>query len=118
MAHLLTCDVSSADLDCARFYRADLSRSCFDKASMQECDFRDARLSGASFVRATLCDSRFGGADLTLADLRGANLRGARELTSDQLMITRTDDRTILPNGKPGPYMKHSGAERPFRRGF
>ena len=116
MAGLLTCDLSKSDLDGSRFHRADLSRSRFDGSSMTACDFRGAKLQGASFGGATLCDSRFAGADLTLADLRGANLRGAREMTAEQLVSARTDDRTILPNGRPGPYMKQSGAERPAGR--
>jgi serine/threonine-protein kinase len=116
LARLLTCDFHAATMDFARLYRADLTRSQFDRASMQECDFREAKLTGASFTRAVLCGSRFGEADLSLADLRGANLRGARELTAAQLMAARTDDRTILPDGRRGPYLKGSGAESPRRR--
>jgi hypothetical protein len=28
-------------------------------------------------------------------------------------MLSLTDNTTILPNGKKGPYMKSSGAEKP-----
>jgi hypothetical protein len=45
------------------------------------------------------------------ADLRGANLTGARELTQNQLLESRTESTTILPNGKPGPYLRNSRAE-------
>jgi hypothetical protein len=48
-----------------------------------------------------------------MADFRGANLSGARELTSEQLCQSLTDNRTILPNGNHGPYMRNSGAEKP-----
>ena len=56
--------------------------------------------------------ARFGGAVLKMADFRGANLAGARELTSDQLTGSITDGTTVLPNGKRGPYVRNSGAER------
>lgn len=82
---------------------------------MTGCDFREAKLDGAGFAGATLRESRFEGAGLNLADFRGADLKGARELTSEQLSSARTDDRTILPSGKRGPYLKHSGDERPAR---
>jgi uncharacterized protein YjbI with pentapeptide repeats len=85
-------------------------------ASFTDCDFRESNLRGADFSGAVLSGARFGGAVLFSADLRGANLRGARELTSDQLCQARTDQRTILPNGKQGPYLRHSGAERPALR--
>jgi hypothetical protein len=48
-----------------------------------------------------------------MADLRGADLTGAREMTSAQLLGALIDDRTILPNGKKGPYLRNSGAEKP-----
>ena len=43
----------------------------------------------------------------------GADLAGARELTSEQLSQAFTDAATILPNGQHGPYLRHSGAEKP-----
>ncbi len=49
------------------------------------------------------------------ADLRAANLAGARGLSREQLSQALTDDSTVLPNGKPGPYIKYSGAEQPIR---
>jgi len=32
---------------------------------------------------------------------------------AEQLGMSVTDQTTILPNGKKGPYMKYSGAEKP-----
>ncbi|HOL73166.1 MAG TPA: hypothetical protein PKW45_17100, partial [Bryobacteraceae bacterium] len=58
-------------------------------------------------------NARFEDAQMFTADLRGANLQGARGLTAAQLSQARTDERTILPNGRTGPYVKGSGAERP-----
>jgi len=49
-----------------------------------------------------------------MVDFRGANLVGARELTPEHLLTSLTDQSTVLPNGKRGPYMKNSGAEKPL----
>jgi hypothetical protein len=80
---------------------------------MRGCDFRDVRMRGGDFCRAVLEGARFGRAQLTTADFRGANLQGAREMTPEMLMQSLTDRATVLPNGKLGPYMKYSGAEKP-----
>ena len=70
-------------------------------------------MQGGDFCRAILGGARFGKARLVTVDFRGANLEGAREMTAEQLGMSLTDHRTILPNGKKGPYLKHSGAEKP-----
>ena len=38
---------------------------------------------------------------------------GAREMTMEQLCQALTDRTTVLPNGRRGPYMRYSGAEKP-----
>jgi uncharacterized protein YjbI with pentapeptide repeats len=80
--------------------------------SLRRADFRETRVRGGDFSRAILDGARFGGAQLLTADFRGANLYGARELTAEQLMQCLTDEATVLPNGKRGPYLRHSGAEK------
>ena len=85
---------------------------CVFRIGTGRSDFREARISGGDFGRAVLARSRFGGAKLKTADFRGADLTGARELTGEQLLQTLTDEATVLPNGKRGPYMRNSGAER------
>jgi hypothetical protein len=76
-------------------------------------DFRDANLGGAKFCGADLTLARFGGARMLAADMRGANLDGAREMSMEQLSQSLTDRTTVLPNGRRGPYMRYSGAEKP-----
>ena len=44
---------------------------------------------------------------------RGADLKGARELTAEQLGQAMTDESTVLPNGRRGPYLRKSGAVKP-----
>ncbi len=112
-ARIIDCDFTSADLEESRFNRADLTRSQFVRAALGSCDLRESTLKGSSFQDASLTGARFGGANLFTADLRGADLRGARELTQEQLAQSLTDYGTVLPNGSHGPFVKHSGAERP-----
>jgi uncharacterized protein YjbI with pentapeptide repeats len=100
-------------LEGSHFMRVELLQCSFYDARLSHADFRDARIRGGDFSRAVLEGARFGGAQMFTADFRGANLRGARELTSEQLTQSFTDQATILPNGSRGPYLRHSGAERP-----
>jgi hypothetical protein len=93
--------------------KVDAQSSSFLRAILSEVDFRDANLSGAKFGAADLARAKFGGARMLAADLRGANLDGARELTMEQLSQALTDRTTVLPNGRRGPYMRYSGAEKP-----
>jgi uncharacterized protein YjbI with pentapeptide repeats len=112
-AKLDHCDFNSAILVGAKFGRTEVIQCIFCNADLQDCDFREARVRGGDFSRAVLAGARFGAAQIVMADFRGANLTGARELTSEQLAQSRTDNRTILPNGNRGPYMRNSGAEKP-----
>jgi uncharacterized protein YjbI with pentapeptide repeats len=107
------CDYSRAHLDEAKFVRSEIIQCIFRDASLHQADFRDVRFRGGDFSRAALKGARFGGALLHTADFRGANLLGARELSPEQLQQALTDDTTILPNGKRGPYLRYSGAEKP-----
>ncbi len=90
-----------------------MTQGIFRDADMRGCDFREARLRGGDFCRAILAGARFAKAQLVTVDFRGANLQGARELTAEMLMQSLTDQTTTLPNGKKGPFMKFSGAEKP-----
>jgi uncharacterized protein YjbI with pentapeptide repeats len=93
--------------------KADMSRSQFLRATLPHADLREANLQGVTFRDAILQGARLGGADTFTTDFRGADLKGARELTKEQLSQALTDSYTILPNGSRGPYVKHSGSERP-----
>ena len=106
-------DLASANFRGSKFARAELVQCLFRYADLRDCDFRESRLRGGEFSHAVLAGSRFGDCELLAADFRGANLCGARELTGKQLCLALTDDRTTLPNGSPGPYLRNSGAERP-----
>src|SRR5262249_4564150 len=97
----------------AKFTKCELVQPIMRDADLRECDFREVRLRGGDFGRSVLSGSRFGEAKLLMADFRGANLQGVRELTAEQLTQSLTDNRTILPNGKRGPYLRNSGAEKP-----
>jgi hypothetical protein len=57
-----------------------------------------------------------GGTNLLAANLCGADLSDAHGLTPGQLLQARTDERTVLPNGRHGPYLRFSGAERPMEQ--
>jgi uncharacterized protein YjbI with pentapeptide repeats len=99
-----------------KFSRAELVQCRFHNVALADCDFRGVKVLGGDFNHALLAGARFGGAQLKMADLRGANLRGARELTSEQLLQSLTDQSTILPNGSNGPYRRMSGAEKRAER--
>ncbi len=81
-------------------------------AFLDNCDLREAKLNACDLTRASLQGARLGGVQWNGADLRGANLRGAREMLPDHFSQIRTDATTTLPNGTPGPYLRHSGAEK------
>jgi hypothetical protein len=83
---------------------------------MAGAQFRSANLQAADFSGANLEDARFAEAKLRGTDFRAANLRNAREMQADQLYQALTDNRTILPNGSSGPYIRRSGQERPASR--
>lgn len=89
---LVEVDLTDANLDSARFHRADLSgavlagvsarRTKFNSAIMVGVDLSGALLHEADFTRADLIGADFSGADLSRAvlysaDLTGANLEGA-----------------------------------------
>lgn len=112
-ARLESCDLTKSELQESIFQRAVCTRTNFYLTDLTDADFRGAQLKGSDFSRAKLSRARFGGAVLSGADLRWADLKGARELTSEQLLQAITDDRTILPNGSRGPYLRNSRAERP-----
>ena len=85
----------------------------FNRAQLAGADLRDAKLDGSEFAHAALHGAQMAGASLFAADLRAADLTGARGLRATQLMQARTDESTILPNKRRGPYIRGSGAERP-----
>jgi uncharacterized protein YjbI with pentapeptide repeats len=107
------CDFTKSDLTGAKFSRSDFGASQFNRAILADADFGDSDLSGVDFSRSNLSNAQFGNAKLFAADLRAANLTGAHDLTPGQLLRARTDESTVLPNGSPGPYRRHSGAEKP-----
>ena len=79
------CDLQDADLRGMDLRNGNVTKS----------DFRGADLYTASFRGADLTDAVFAGANLDGADLRdtkGASLAGAN-----------TSERTVCPNGAPGP---------------
>ena len=102
-----------AELPSGKFNRAKLERCNFRDVIFRDADFREAKLNGSTFQDALFEGARFLGANCLGADFRGANLKGAKEFSPEMLAQSRTDQKTILPNGAPGPYFKGSGSERP-----
>jgi serine/threonine protein kinase, bacterial len=104
-----------ATLTGSTFRGAKLRGTTFYKADLTRADFQGTNLTGIEFCAARLHGARMGETKLFAANLCGADLTGAQGLTSAQLSQARTDERTILPSGRRGPYLEGSGAERPLR---
>jgi len=96
-----------------KLYRTVFARSSFVGATLSACNLNEADLSFTDFSSGSLLNSRLGGANLTAANLTSTVLHGVRGLTSQQLVSARTGNRTVLPSGAAGPYLRGSGAERP-----
>jgi len=79
-ANLVRAYLVEAYLVRANLRGANLGGANLREANLREAYLREANLGGATLVRANLVE----------ATLRGANLGGAKELTIDQLCITKT----------------------------
>ena len=112
-ARLLDCDFTGVEASGLRCSQSDCGKSEFAESNLTGADFREANLQGARFFRTKLENVRFGGAKIFGADFRGSDMQGARDLTQEQLCMARTDDKTLLPSGARGPFLKGSGAEKP-----
>lgn len=88
-----------ARLERVNFSDATLSGARFEDSDLRQVDFTRANLTGALLARAVL-----DGAILYDADLRGADLTGA-QVSSRQLTNALLDEKTIMPDGKPGPLL-------------
>jgi uncharacterized protein YjbI with pentapeptide repeats len=98
-ATLRNASLTNSSLHGANFSNAELSGAQFEHSDLMSADLTRAILTGADLAGANLVD-----ANLQDADLRAANLTGAN-VSPDQLAKAVTDDKTILPNGKPGPVL-------------
>ncbi|CAM3731327.1 pentapeptide repeat-containing protein [Kibdelosporangium persicum] len=95
--------LTGADLSGAKLVKANLRRAKLDRACLANADLSGADMRMASLVGARLHGARFDDADLTETDVRGADLSEVRGLTSAQLAVTLSDDRTRLPAGVDRP---------------
>jgi uncharacterized protein YjbI with pentapeptide repeats len=76
--------LEGTDLEGANLIEADLREAKFIGADLRGVYLRRADLRGADLTKADLRDAK-----LTGADLEGANLKGARNLTLEQLLLTK-----------------------------
>jgi hypothetical protein len=81
---LSRCNLSGRDLDGANLSGSNVSRACFEDASLRNVSF-----AGANVSRTCFCN----------ADLRGADFRGTA-ITTAQLSCAKPGCDTILPNGQ------------------
>ncbi|BFM40103.1 serine/threonine-protein kinase [Synechocystis sp. LKSZ1] len=100
-----------SDLTGANLSNANLTNTNFGKAVLQNANFRDADLSEAYFGYANLEGADLRGTQLTGANFKYANVQGANlcgvdlsgvQITMEQVALTKTNWRTIMPNGKRG----------------
>jgi hypothetical protein len=91
------------DADAANLQGADLRA-----ANLQSAELRGADLQGANLQHANLQ-----GANLQGADVGWANLQGAKGLTQEQLNATKSDHRTVLPEGltRPAHWQSEEGEQ-------
>jgi hypothetical protein len=102
-ATLYGATLTGADLSSAKLVRANLRRAKLDRTTLLGADLSGADMQMASLVGARLRGARFDGADLTETDIRGADLSEVRGLTSVQLTVALSDNRTRLPAGVDRP---------------
>lgn len=92
---------------------ADLRYSILSAAQMPNSQFEGVDLSGTfmistNFNKANLKNTNFENAVLWNADLRGADLRGSN-ITAEQLMNSKFDSTTKLPDGMSLPVPESNG---------
>src|SRR5581483_6328525 len=98
-----------ANLALANLAKADLREADLVLANLRGADLRHADLSGANLVGARLM-----GVDLAHANISGADLSTAEDLTQEQLLETKGDSSTKLPEEMHMP--QHWAAKNPKRR--
>lgn len=91
-------DLSDCDLRLANLRDADLRDATLIMANLTGADLRGADLRNAVGVGARMI-----GADISDTDLRGADIRTAEDLTPEQLLQTRGDEGTVLPDHMEHP---------------
>ena len=99
----------AANLPLANLAGAQLREADLVLANLRGADLRHADLSGANLVGARLI-----GVDLTHANICGADLSTAEDLTEEQLLETKGDIFTKLPEEMHMP--RHWAAKKPNRR--
>jgi uncharacterized protein YjbI with pentapeptide repeats len=98
-----TVDLSGADLSRMDLLLANLSGADLSGANLVLANLKGTDLSGANLRGANLVGARMIGVDLEGADLCGADLRTAEDLTQEQLIESRGDKNTQLPEGLNHP---------------
>jgi len=89
---LRDCDLTRSDLRLANLRDADLREVVLVLANLSGADLRGADLRNANLVGARMI-----GVDIADTVLRGADLRTAEDLTPEQMLATRGDHTTVLP---------------------
>ena len=94
----------NADLQNAHFEESNLKGAILISAELHGVRFEKTDLQYANFFNAKLQDTYFEEADLQgtiflIANLQGADLSSAKNLTTDQLLETRTLYKAKLPDG-------------------
>jgi hypothetical protein len=91
-------DLRDAQLEGAVFIGANLERAYFSRSNLKDAAFLDANLEHARLEDTILGDTYFWG-----ANLGSANFNGAIGLEDFDLMSTRGDAKTKLPDGVERP---------------
>ena len=103
-ASLREANLEEANLQDADFSDAESEGAYFGGAHLYHANFSDAELQGAHFGEADLQGTHFEGADLQKASFFNANLQGAgltraQNLTTEQLLTTKTLYQVKLSDG-------------------
>ena len=99
MADPLQLRMLRSDVDAWNRWRAENPTARVDLrgCDLTRSDLRLANLRGADLRNANLVGARMIGVDIADTDLRGADLRTAEDLTPEQMLVTRGDHSTVLP---------------------
>ena len=107
-------DLAYAVLRCANLPLANLAGAQLREADLVLANLRGADLRHADLSGANLVGARLIGVDLTHANICGADLSTAEDLTEEQLLETKGDIFTKLPEEMHMP--QHWAAKKPNRR--
>jgi hypothetical protein len=88
-----------AHLEGADLIKADLTKVDLHQADLEKANLSMAILTNTKFARANLKGVNFSNANVEGADFLKADLQGARNLTEDQLSMTKRLYGAIMPDG-------------------